>query len=173
MFSVCSYLLLIALCELNGSGDLKTCISQGQEWRHWKSSFQPWQHHHRPPPEDATSDTMMSQLILYAHGAVVSTEGLIISMHHCYKQVSCSGVWGWQSRLSSRVELCADMPFRINQAYQSDRCLSTCYKHLPRLAPAPSPCRLFTRIQPPYSGPVYSLAVALISGQRSAADLLY
>lgn len=129
------------------------------------------------PIEDATLNTIMSQLIFYTDEAAVATEVLIISltycMQHCYKQVSCSRVWGWRSRLSGSVELCADMSFRINQAYQSDRCLSTCYKHLPRLAPAPSPCRLFTRFQPPYSGPVYSLAVALISDQCPATDLLY
>lgn len=36
-----------------------------------------------------------------------------------------------------RAELCAEMSLKINQAYQSDRCLSTCYKLLPRLTPAP------------------------------------
>lgn len=92
----------------------------------------------------------------------------VTSLTHC--RLHC--VWGWWSGLSGRLELCADMSLRINQAYQSDRCLSTCYKHLPRLAPTPSPHRLFIRLQPLYSGPVYSLAVALISGQRSATDLL-
>lgn len=101
-------------------------------------------------------------MIFYADEAVIAAEGLVISLAycklHCYKQVSCSWAWVWWSGLSCRAELCADMSLRINQAYQSDRCLSTCYKHLPRLAPTPSHRRLFTRLQPPYSGPVYSLA---------------
>lgn len=109
----------------------------------------------------------LSWLIIFATDeAVVSSEGLVISLtyclHHCYKQVSCSRLWGWLSRLSAMVDLCADMSFRINQAYRTDRCLFTCYKHLPRLALAPSPHRLFTRIRPPYSGRVYSRAAGLI-----------
>lgn len=107
------------------------------------SSFWPWKHQHQL--EDTTFNTIKYQLIfilfiyfLAADEAVVSSEGLVISltscMHHCYKQVSCRRSWGQLSRLSGVVDLYADMSFRINQAYQSDRCLFTCYKHLPRLA---------------------------------------
>lgn len=87
---------------------------------------------------------------------------------HCSSQLSCSKVLHW---LSCSLELCADMPLRINQAYQSDRCLSTCYKHLPHLTSAPSPHRLFTSVQPPY------LWLCLLSGSgsntRSCPDLLF
>lgn len=118
----------------------------------------------------------MSQLILKADLAAVAAEGLpsSLSLTVCIAVTNRSHVPGCGvGGPGCQVELCADTSLRINQAYQSDRCLSTCYKHLPRLAPAPSPHRLFTRIKPPYTGPVCSLVVALISDQRPATDLLH
>lgn len=82
---------------------------------------------------------------------------LTYCIHRCCKHGSCSRSRSWLCRLSVIADLCADTSFGINQAYQGDRCLFTCYKHLPaprlcfistqiiyrRPASAPCPCLLF------------------------------
>lgn len=48
------------------------------------------------------------------------------------KHGSCSRSQSWLCRLSVTADLCADTSSGINQAYQRDSCLFSCYKHPPR-----------------------------------------
>lgn len=99
---------------------------------------------------DTTISTITSKLVFSLMKLLMLWRCLSALSYTVYIDVSSSLCFkGVESRLSGRLELCADMSLKINQAYQSDRCLSTCYKHLPHLAPAPSLHRLFIMLQPP------------------------
>lgn len=83
------------------------------------------------------------------------------------------GRLGRPSRLSASADLCAGASLRINQPYQSGRCLFTCYKHPLREGVGRwgvggldyLPRRSLPRC-------LLSPAAALVSGQPSAASLV-
>lgn len=128
MLAVSSF-LLIAFCRQWCQG--KTFMSQELDRRH-KSSFWPWKHHHHPTigcyleHHHVTADTLRWWICCCLSSLSLTQASLLQA------GLMSQGVGLGVRAVSSWVELCADMSFRINQAYQSDRCLSTCYKHLPR-----------------------------------------
>lgn len=76
-------------------------------------------------------------------------------------RVSCSGSPSWLCCLSVTADLCAEPPVGINQAYQRDSCLFTCYKHLP----APRSCSISVQII--YRRPASAPRPCLLSGCSS------
>lgn len=126
---------------------MKTCISQKLETKvRWLHSASAQALKTSPSQEEATLSNIISQLIfIFLHLSPWVLRGPCLS-HHCYKQVLCSRSQGWLSRLPDMVDLYADMSLRINQAYQSDNRLLTCYKHLPCPSCVLSSCRLFTEL---------------------------
>lgn len=84
---------------------------------------------------------------------------LTYCLHRCCKHASCSRSQSWLRRLSVIADLCAATTFGINQAYQRDSCLFTCYKHLP----APSLCSISAQIiyRHPASVSLFTLLLGL------------